>query len=232
MKRTVSPTSSISRATSLGVFCRFALSTMEIMWSRKVSPGLAVIITFICPRKDARAACDGAPVPLCLPYDRGRFAGHGRLVDEGHPLDDLAVPGYRVPVFYQHHVAFPKREGGTFSTCPSAFTLRPYASVCAFRSVSACALPLPSARASAKLAKSTVNQSHRAYLRRLNQKGPPEMRLSTEIREVTTETHLHHEHDGVSPQEPGVEPAESARDRRSREPRLPDGYLLLFHCAP
>ena len=35
----------------VGVFCLFALSTMEIMWSRKVSPGLAVIITFMRPER-------------------------------------------------------------------------------------------------------------------------------------------------------------------------------------
>ena len=35
----------MSRAISLGVFCRFAPSTIEIILSRKLSPGLAVIRT-------------------------------------------------------------------------------------------------------------------------------------------------------------------------------------------
>ena len=41
----VMPASRMSRAISLGVFCRLAPSTMAIMRSRNVSPGLAVMRT-------------------------------------------------------------------------------------------------------------------------------------------------------------------------------------------
>ena len=73
-------------------------------------------------------------------------------------------PGAGSPSSISTMSPFRSERAGTFSTCPSALILRPYASVCAFLSVSAWALPLPSARASAKVAKSTVNQSHRRDL--------------------------------------------------------------------
>ena len=44
-KTSVRPAKRMSRAISLGVFCRFAPSTIEIILSRKLSPGLAVILT-------------------------------------------------------------------------------------------------------------------------------------------------------------------------------------------
>ncbi len=44
-KMIVMPASRMSRAISLGVFCRLAPSTMAIMRSRNVSPGLAVMRT-------------------------------------------------------------------------------------------------------------------------------------------------------------------------------------------
>ena len=46
-KTSVSATSRMVSAISFGVFCRFALSTMAIMRSMKVSPGFAVIRTMI-----------------------------------------------------------------------------------------------------------------------------------------------------------------------------------------
>ena len=52
-------------------------------------------------------------------------------------------------------------EADTVSTVPSESSRCATVSVRALRSVSACALPRPSASASAKLANSTVNHSHR-----------------------------------------------------------------------
>ena len=46
-KTMVNATSKMVRAISLGVFCRLAASTIEIMRSRKVSPGLTVTLTTI-----------------------------------------------------------------------------------------------------------------------------------------------------------------------------------------
>ena len=55
-------------------------------------------------------------------------------------------------------------ELGSSSIVPSASRLRAVVSARVLRSVAACALPRPSAIASAKLAKRTVNQSHAATL--------------------------------------------------------------------
>ena len=56
-------------------------------------------------------------------------------------------------------------ELGTVSVQPSEIKRRAWVSDLAFLSVSACAFPLPSAMASAKLAKSTVNHNHSVICR-------------------------------------------------------------------
>jgi len=73
----------------------------------------------------------------------------------------------------------------------------------ALRNVSACALPRPSAIASAKFANSTVNHSHNVI-----------WRLKAELRFGSAEQQkrgdhaadLHHEHDGISHHCAGVQP--------------------------
>ena len=183
-------------------------------------------------REDPGAARDGAPVPLCLPYDGGRLAGDGRLIDEGHPFDDLPVPRHRVPVLYEHNVALPEREGRRPSrSARRPLPLRPYASVCAFLSVSAWALPLPSARASAKVAKSTVNQSHRVICR-LNQKGPPETRLLTAMTVVTTETISTTNMTGFRHRSRGSSLLKAPATADLMSPALPDGYASSLPWRP
>ena len=160
------PTSRMSSAISFGVFCRSAPSTMAIMRSRKVAPGCAVIAHLDPVGDDAGAAGDGRAVAAGFADHRRGFAGDRGFVDRGDALDDLAVGRDDVAGLDQHDVARPEvaaRAGLGMSRRPridQPLGAR-FRSACA-RSVSARALPRPSASASAKLANSTVNQSQAA----------------------------------------------------------------------
>ena len=107
-----------------------------------------------------RAAGHRGAVAARLADDRRRLAGDGALVDRRDAFDDLAVgresprrprPGRCRPC----GAPAPARP----RSVPSGRSRLATVSVLARRSVSACALPRPSAIASAKLAKSTVSQS-------------------------------------------------------------------------
>ena len=105
---------------------------------------------------------DGRPVAARL-ADHGRgLAGDGRLVDAGDAVDDLAVTGDELTGVDDAHVADVELGTGNCSSVPSSRRTMATVSERASRSESACALPRPSAIASAKLAKSTVNQSQTA----------------------------------------------------------------------
>ena len=116
----------------------------------------------------AGAAGDGREVAARLADHRGRFAGDGRFVHRGHALDDLAVGRDGVTGVHHDDVALAQIVGrhrlplaaalGSFSFLAEVSFFRP-------RSEAACALLRPSASASAKLAKSTVNHSHSATAR-------------------------------------------------------------------
>ena len=85
-KMIVMPAKRMSRAISFGVFCRFAPSTMAIMRSRNVSPGLAVTRTTQPIGKHARAAGHAAAVAAAFADHRRAFAGDGAFIDRGHAL--------------------------------------------------------------------------------------------------------------------------------------------------
>ncbi len=172
IKRTVSPTRRISRAISFGVFCRFALSTIEIMWSRKVSPGFAVIITFILPERTRVPPVTALRSPFASLMTGADSPVTADSSTRATPSTISPSPGTGSPSSMRTMSSFLKERAGTLSVFPPSTILLAYASVCAFLSVSACALPLPSARASAKVAKSTVNQSQ-TLIWRLSRKGPP-----------------------------------------------------------
>ena len=110
-----------------------------------------------------RAAGHGAAVAAALPDDRGALAGDGALVHRGCSGDDLAVGRDQLAGLHQDDVAAAQQTGSHVSRwrrparVPTA--CGPCTSCRALRSVSAWARPRPSARASAKLAKTTVNQS-------------------------------------------------------------------------
>ena len=151
-------------AISFGVFCRSAPSTRR---DHAVEEGRAR------RRRDAhhdpvrqhlRAAGHGRAVAADFADDRRRLAGDRGLVDRGHALDHLAVGGDEVAGLDQHDVARPEarcRERPVRRSARAGQHAWPAVSVRVRRRVSACALPRPSAIASAKLANSTVNQSQR-----------------------------------------------------------------------
>ena len=110
--------------------------------------------------EDPGAARDGAPVAAGLADDRSGLAGDGGLVDRGDALDDLAVGGDDVAASHDDAVALAEFGGGDTLFGPvGATSRRASVSERILRSVSACALPRPSAMASAKFAKRTVKHS-------------------------------------------------------------------------
>ena len=151
-------------AISLGVFCRFAPSTRVIMRSRNVSPGLAVMrmtrksdSTFVPPVTAERSPPDsritGADSPVIADSST-----------DATPSITSPSPGIMSPGM--HNTTSPLRSSPpcTDSTADRSLGLRSRFAVVwvrDFRRVSACALPRPSAMASAKFANTTVNHSHR-----------------------------------------------------------------------
>src|ERR1017187_8218483 len=159
-KTRVSPAITILRAISLGVFWRCAPSTRAIMRSRKVSPGLEVIFTLI----QSLSTLVPPVTALRSPPD-SRITG--ALSPEMADSSTLAMPsmtspspGIVSPASTMTVSPLRNKAAATISVRP-LFTRRALVSVLVLRRVSACALPRPSAMASAKLANSTVNHSQR-----------------------------------------------------------------------
>ena len=151
-------------AISFGVFCRAAPSTRAIIRSMKVSPGLVVICTTI--RSDST---------LVPPVTAQRSPPDSRMTGADSPViadsSTLATPSTTSPSPGMMSPAStttrsPSRSGGAGHLLLGRRRARaaggPSVSVLARRSVSACALPRPSATASARLAKMTVSQSQTA----------------------------------------------------------------------
>ena len=159
----VSAASRMSSAISFGVFWRFAPSTIAIIRSRKVSPGLVVIRT-MSQSESTRVP----PVTALRSPPLSRMTGALSPVmalssTDATPRTISPSAGTSSPASSMTRSPFFSAEASTATSgAPrlASFTLRAGTSFLAFRSVSACALPRPSAIASAKLAKSTVNQSH------------------------------------------------------------------------
>ena len=137
------------------------------MRSRNVSPGLAVMRTTISVGEHARAAGDRRAVAARLADHRRRLAGDRRLVDAGDALDDVAVARDHLAGHDDDLVAEVElRAGHLLDRCRRAARRLAIVSERVLRSVSACALPRPSATASAKFANSTVNQRNSGDERR------------------------------------------------------------------
>ena len=161
----VSAASRMFSAISLGVFCRLAPSTIAIMRSRKVSPGLAVTRT-TSQSESTRVP----PVTALRSPPLSRMTGALSPVmalssTEATPSMTSPSPGMMSPA--STSTTSPLRSvapgrvslGGRVRRArPASWPARSRAR--ALRSASAWALPRPSAIASAKLAKSTVNHSH------------------------------------------------------------------------
>ncbi len=168
MNTSVSLTSRIISAISFGVFCRRALSTIEIMRSRNDSPGLAVTRT--------TSQSDSTRVPpvteLKSPPD-SRMTGADSPVIADSSTDatpSITSPsaGMKSPASTRN--ASPVRNAAALTrvTAPARFGSESFFAIVsrlAARNVSACALLRPSAIASAKFANSTVNHSHSVIAR-------------------------------------------------------------------
>src|SRR6266566_1572108 len=149
-------------AISLGVLCRLAPSTRAIMRSRNVSPGLALICTTIqseSTRVPPDTALRSPPLSRITGADSPVMADSST---EATPSTTSPSPGITSPA--STSTRSPLRNSGAATSCTWPFRsalARRFAIVVvrARRSVSACALPRPSAMASAKLAKTTVNHS-------------------------------------------------------------------------
>src|SRR6201984_3115980 len=148
-KMMVSAASRMFSAISFGVFCRLAPSTRAIIRSMKLFPGSWVILTMM--------RSESTVVP---PVTADRSPPDSRITGADSPViaDSLtdAMPSTISP--------FCSSGARTSSSVPGVSGDQPCnrratVSVFALRSVSACALPRPSANASARLAKSTVSQS-------------------------------------------------------------------------
>src|SRR5579864_240752 len=170
----VNPASKMFSAISLGVFCRSAPSTSAIMRSRKVSPGLEVILTLIwsertrvppvtAERSPPASRITGADSPVMADSSTDATPS---MISPSEGMNSPAETCTRSPV-----LSF---ELGILSIRPSLPSNR-FATVSdrALRSVSAWALPRPSAMASAKFAKSTVNQSQSVICRLKINAAPP-----------------------------------------------------------
>ena len=147
-------------AISFGVFCRSAPSTSAIMRSRNVWPGSAVTLTLI--------QSDSTRVPPVTaerspPASRMTGADSPVMADsstEATPSTISPSDGMNSPAVTSTTSPLRSDAAGTDSVWPYEPMRLATVSVRAFRSVSACALPRPSAIASARFANSTVAQSH------------------------------------------------------------------------
>src|SRR5215472_8844091 len=172
-KMMVKPASKIFCAISFGVFWRSAPSTKAIIRSRNVSPGLEVIFTLIrsdktrvppvtAERSPPASRITGADSPVIADSSTDATPS---TISPSDGMNSPAITNTRSPAF--------SFELGTCSVRPSLSTIRlAIVSERALRSVSACALPRPSAMASAKFANMTVNHNH-SVICRLNLKAPP-----------------------------------------------------------
>ncbi len=158
-KTIVSTASRIVRAISLGVFWRSAPSTRAIIRSRNVSPRSAVISTTM--RSD-RTVVPPVTAERSPPDSRMTGADSPVIADsstEATPSLISPSDGIRSPASHTTRSPFLSSAAAMTVSEPSGLSRRAAVSVRSRRSVSACALPLPSAIASAKLAKSTVRAS-------------------------------------------------------------------------
>lgn len=169
------PTRRMVSATSFGVFCRSAPSTSAIMRSRKEEPGAAVIRTTIQSERTV--------VPPVTPErspPASRITGADSPVTaasftEAMPSTISPSPGTRSPASTSTwSPTSSSRADARVQRWRSPGWRRRLASVSvrALRRLSAWARPRPSAIASAKLAKSTVNQSQ-AVIWPVKRTGPP-----------------------------------------------------------
>ncbi len=183
-KTSVNPTSRMCRANSLGVFCRAAPSTSEIIRSRKDSPGFEVIRTTIRSESTRVPPVTAERSP---PLSRITGADSPVIADsstEAMPSTTSPSPGMCWPASTTTWFPLRKAEAETSVILPFS-SLRATVSVRILRSVSAWALPRPSAIASAKFANSTVNHSQ-SVIDRVNHSGAASLEGRAMSRSIST----------------------------------------------
>ena len=154
-------TRKICKAISLGVFFRAAPSTIAIILSRKLSPASLVTLTTI--QSDSTVV---PPVTALRSPPASRITGADSPVmalssTDAAPSMTSPSAGICSPALTITSSPFFSRADGTtvtLSFCDTEGILCASTSFRDARRESACALPRPSAMASAKLANSTVNQ--------------------------------------------------------------------------
>src|SRR6204780_2514171 len=178
MKMTVSEASRMFSAISFGVFCRLAPSTRAIIRARNVSLGWEVIFPRI--RSDSTVV---PPVTADRSPPDSRMTGADSPVmadssTEATPSTTSPSPGMTWPASTTTKSPSVSAVPGTDSSRSEAgsepglqpISFRAIVSRLARRSVSAWALPRPSATASARLAKTTVSHSQTTMVQ-LNAEG-------------------------------------------------------------
>ena len=159
MKMMVRTASRMVRAISLGVFCRLAPSTRVIMRSRKVCPRSAVMRTTI---RSERTRVPPVTAERSPPDSRMTGADSPVMADSStEAMPSMISPSEGMRSLASQTTMSPllSSAAGTNSSVPSGLRRRASVSERMRRRVSACALPRPSAIASAKLAKITVRNS-------------------------------------------------------------------------
>ncbi len=163
-KTMVSATSRMVRAISFGVLRRCAPSTMAIILSRKVSPGLT--LHWITSQSERMRV---PPVTEAKSPPDSRITGADSPVmalssTEAPPSITSPSQGIMSPASTSTMSPLRSVSAGTLSVAApyrASRSLRAKAVFCTPLRLLACALLRPSARASATLANSTVNHSHR-----------------------------------------------------------------------
>src|SRR3984957_1059236 len=188
-KMMVRPASRMLSAISFGVFCRSAPSTSRIMRSMKVEPCAAVMRT--------RIQSDNACVP---PVTAERSPPDSRITGADSPVMAAslteATPSITSPSEGMLSPASTRTTSPTLRLVPDTrrkvlsepVSSLAWLSVRVFRSDSACALPPPFGPASAKLANSTVNHSHRMIWKVKPRFAPPVTRSRMKITVVSAAT--------------------------------------------
>ena len=207
MKMIVSAANRMFSAISFGVFCRLAPSTRAIIRSMKLSPGFWVILTTM--RSDSTVV---PPVTAERSPPDSRMTGADSPVmadssTEAMPSSTSPSPGMTWPA--STTTMSPWRSSGaaissSLPGLPGSHPVRRRAMVSAlvFRSDSACALPRPSATASARLANTTVSQSQNTISQ------PNQLGVRTRQDGAPDGADLDDEHDRVAPQRARVELAQ------------------------
>src|SRR6266511_1261482 len=159
IKMIVSPASRMLSAISFGVFCRSAPSTSAIIRSMKVSPGFEVMRILIWSESTRVPPVTAERSP---PASRITGADSPVIADsstEATPSTISPSPGMNSPAETITRSSLRSCGAWTSSVLLPLMTRWAIVSVLDLRRLSACALPRPSAIASAKFANNTVNQS-------------------------------------------------------------------------